>query len=129
MIVGRFGGTLAIVIAFSVPPKQSHNPLVSYSRPRPSLIFKVGYRMRHFEKMMPQKFSNMITRKKIILQDGTFCLQIERSGRPVLTNQESALRALYILSESPVIQRMENVSQRINSYQLKRKKCVSWNKF
>ena len=25
------------------PPKQSHNHLGSYSRPRPSLIFKVGY--------------------------------------------------------------------------------------
>ena len=40
---GKVGGTLAIIFAFLRPPKQSHNHLGSYSRPRPSLIFKVGY--------------------------------------------------------------------------------------
>ena len=34
------------------PPKQSHNRLGSYSRPRPSLFFKVGYSYLHLVKTL-----------------------------------------------------------------------------
>ena len=40
---GKVWGDVGYYHNIQRPPKQSHNRLGSYSRPRPSLIFKVGY--------------------------------------------------------------------------------------
>ena len=40
---GKVWGDVGYCHRIQRPPKQSHNPLVSYSRPRPSLFSKVGY--------------------------------------------------------------------------------------
>ena len=51
---GKVWGDVGYCHRIQRPPKQSHNPLVSYSRPRPSLFSKVGYamseRLRVYEK-------------------------------------------------------------------------------
>ena len=41
---GKVWGDVGYYHRIQRPPKQSHNRLSSYTRPRPSLIFKVGYR-------------------------------------------------------------------------------------
>ena len=43
---GKVWGDVGYYHRIQRPPKQSHNPLVSYSRPRPSLFSKVGYFFR-----------------------------------------------------------------------------------
>ena len=40
---GKVWGDVGCCHRSQCPPKQSHNRLDNYSRPRPSLIFKVGY--------------------------------------------------------------------------------------
>ena len=40
---GKVWGNVGYCHRIQRPPKQSHNPLVSYSRPRLSLFSKVGY--------------------------------------------------------------------------------------